>query len=167
MSFDILYNGLSKEMQMALIEQHDIGGLCCSFAMDWAKKRLVGKTIDESTYESVKRLKKIARRQKKGAPDAIAKSFGLKAGNRAVSILKESSEWTVRGEFGQAVYYISGSTGDDRHGFSIDTRNAVELRLADVGSGIYQVTDMTALQAVQEHLDLLEMKEGQAYPLSA
>ena len=78
--FTQIVEGVPVEQQQALMNTHKIDGLCCSFAMDWLKKRLAQKDVNEQTYSNAARLKKIGKRQKTqgggwfsdGGPSAVA-----------------------------------------------------------------------------------------------
>ncbi len=64
-----------------VVKRHP-AGVCSSFAMDWLKKLLANKPINESTYGDVGRIKKLVKRQEKyegkgGDLEVMATSYGL------------------------------------------------------------------------------------------
>ena len=144
MELDQLYDGVSVENQKAMARDFNVGGLCCSYAMDWAKKKLANKEINEDTYQTIKRLKKIAKRQKlqagacfsEGGVLAVARAYGLEMSAR-VTTSKKQGKHPIGG-----LYYVhcQGKLLDG-HGFAIDSTDApAEYEFADVGSGIYRAS---------------------------
>jgi hypothetical protein len=143
----------SYNEQRLLCENHGLEGICCSFALDWAKKLLAAKVIDRvDTYSNAARLKKIAKRQKKlfgtcwgdGSIDTVAKEYNLR--------LNHAGKWGVS-QFGgdmqlpfepkvEVIYYVSCETKRNLgHGFCIQNTNPVGL--ADSNLGVYRCGNMT------------------------
>ena len=180
--FELVLAGVPKETQTALAKAHRVGGLCCSFAMDWAKSRLAGEPLTENTYTG-ERLGSIARIQGRYAQAAVnqaARAAELFAAGQDPSILDDplivaagyygltmqgAASWKLTpdwegekvetGELQQGVYYVEvlRKNGGTPHGFAIDCRN--ETQLADVGSGTYRCPRTSPRDAVMEHLRVL------------
>jgi hypothetical protein len=143
----------SYDVQKALCENHGLEGICCSFALDWAKKVLAAKVIDKvGTYSNAARLKKIAKNQKKlfatcwrdGSIHTVAKQYNL--------LLNHAGSWGAS-QYGGAVqlafdpnveviYYVSCATVRNKgHGFCI--RNTNPVGLADSNTGVYRCGTLT------------------------
>jgi hypothetical protein len=164
MPLEVTEVGVSKEMQQAIIKSHNLEGICCSFAMDWLKKRLVGTTLDSGTYCSKSRMNKIAKRHKlqskKTGIWAVAKAYSLKMSLTSSYRKNETrfaGEFDESGELGNFAYYVT--CGNAGHGFAIDARDSKAVYLADSGSGVYKATsDMTAMDVLNAHAQLLNLK---------
>ena len=177
-SFERVTPGVPEETQVALAKARDLGGLCCSFAMDWAQRCLEGESFSDGRYTD-QSLERIANNQKRYAQaaeavterlktgrmieefplESAAKIYGLKA--QEISSWRytkdESGEWKETGEFQPGVYYIElkRRKGGGEHGFAIDCRDANRIGLTDVGSGTYLCHGMRAGEAAMEHIKLL------------
>lgn len=152
------------------MEKLKLEGLCCSFAMDFAKKKLAGKVVDPETYKSEARIKKIVKRQAlqaKGKDDfdglkRVASAYGMKINGESVywGFKDQFGVWTCSGNgFTSAMVYVTlGFKDGDRHGFTIDARTSTVL-LADSGSGVYSQTGFSLGQMTHSHLELLDKEK--------
>lgn len=170
MPFSALQGGIKRELQMALAQTHEVDGLCCSFAMDWLRKRLVEKEVG-GRYLNAGILAKIAKRQKQQkesefGPAAVAAAYRLK-----MNVTPACRGWEKQfaGEWGivnpgitGGAYYVSCPstriTGEG-HGFAIDAREKSGIFLADVGSGILLFTEMSVVDVCKKHFSILKDKE--------
>jgi hypothetical protein len=167
MPFVQLYNGVSLEHQQALAESHSVGGLCCAFAMHWIRKRLKGKVVGNDTYGDIKRLNKIAKNQQKqaggcfsaGGQKAVAGAYGLVLNETLLYGYTPATfggdDPHIRGAAPNVGCYYISAAGAIGHGWAVHNTGA-QMLLADVGAGIYTVTDMTVAEACTRHFNLLK-----------
>jgi hypothetical protein len=168
--FKLLVNGLSAAQQQACIENYDIDGLCCSYAMHYAKERLTdNRTAND--YSTEPRLMRLghhqsvqnipSRRHSEAGKFLVAKSYGLSMGFRPVFEWHRDAEPTpVTVPSGVGLCYISITLSGRGHGWAMDFRDSSCFYLADSGSGVYAITEETKEQAIGKHVKALETVAG-------
>ncbi len=156
---------IDRDIATKYRNEFNLGGLCCAFAMDYAKKRLANKTIDETTYKDDGRIKKIAKRHalqdgRPGGIEKVAAAFGLTMGNSIFQFGwdKFGDEEHLGNDKAFGVFYVSVSARNGGHGFAVDARGTA-LYLADEGAGIYQIQDSSLGAVVRKHLKLFKDNE--------
>ena len=56
---------VAKPPTTAIVKERHKAGICASFAMDWLKKKLAKKVVNQSTYQELRRINKMVDRKKK------------------------------------------------------------------------------------------------------
>jgi len=159
---------LDEELAEKYAKKFEVEGLCCSFAMDYAKKRLANKALSAETYKLEKRIKKIAKRhaeQLKGEDlldglKRVASAYGMKIGEDAYSGRANSfGKWECKGN-GHSfviVYVTVLERSGERHGFTIDARTST-VYLADSGFGVYSIANSNLGAVIKLHLEKLNQE---------
>ncbi|MEP6791679.1 MAG: hypothetical protein ABI907_09930 [Ramlibacter sp.] len=137
-----------------IISAMGLGGLCCSWAMDYVKKCLAGKALTLQTYADKGRIQKIADRHKlQGtaqpgtALHAVAGAYKLQMSRTPDYHFKNShiSNGTSSGAMQAGNYYYVQLIAKPfkAHGFAFFCQTATSGDLADSYNGIFNVTNVT------------------------
>lgn len=155
-----------------------LGGLCCSWAMDYVKKCLANKALNLNTYNDEGRVKKIAVRhalQQTGGIGAVAKSYGLDLGP-PVWTLRTShiANNTVTGSLQPGTYYYVELHGKKQgrlvaHGFAFYCQSPTQGDVADSYSGVKSAMGSNCAEIVEHHCTAVfgeDLTFASAYPLT-
>lgn len=160
------------------IQAMNLSGLCCSWAMDYVKKCLAQKTLNQQTYNDDSRIKKIATRhalQNVGGIGAVAKSYGLRLGAVAFSIrTSHIAANVVSGGLAPGAYYYVELWAKKQgrvvaHGFAFHCQTATQGVLADSYSGVYDTIATNCAETIEDHCTGVfgdDLTNVFAYPLT-
>jgi len=156
----------------------NLNGLCCSWAMDYVKKCLAQKSLNQQTYNDDGRIKKIATRhalQNDGGISAVAKSYGLFLGLPAFSIqTSHIAANTVNGQLWPSSYYYVELHAKKQgryvaHGFAFYCQTAARGVLADSYAGVYDTVAGKCEETIEHHCTTIfgdDLTYVCAYPLT-
>ncbi len=155
-----LTEGQGRDLHDAMIKKYKLEGLCCSWAMDWVKKKLTKEhKLNAQTYESKARMKKIAlrhRKQEKHGVEGVAKAYSLRLHERAygvhwLGVFGDESELGNKELPPGRYYYISIADKRNENGHGFAMYSGSPILLADSYSGIYQCTGGTCVEVARDH----------------